>query len=81
MWRGVNRRHVLVVRDLNLELMAHLGLHQRATNHVPTPDARATNHDVLLTMVLGQCGLAAEAKSLVGFEVNQWHGCGMAKVN
>ena len=63
MRRGVDGRHVLIVGNLNLELMAHLGLHQCATDHISTPDTCATDDNVFLAVVLGKGGLAAEAVS------------------
>lgn len=61
-WR-VNGRHVLVVRDLDMEGVTHVSIHERSIHHLTSPESRAADHGMLLSVVLGQGSLAAETKS------------------
>lgn len=61
-WR-VNRRHVLVVRDLYVEGVTHVSIHEWSIAHFTAPDSRAADHGMLFSVVLGQGSLAAETKS------------------
>lgn len=51
-WR-VNRRHVMIVRDLDVERVTHVSVHERSINHFTAPESRAADHGMLFSVVLG----------------------------
>lgn len=69
-WR-VNRRHVLVVRDLYVEGVTHVSVHERSIAHFTAPESRAADHGMLFSVVLGQGSLTAETKSGAGGSVRK----------